>query len=46
MEVKEQAVKIQNEMESLSDATFISGYNYFVKLSKLQGLYNNMQEIG
>jgi hypothetical protein len=46
IEVKEQAAKIQNEMESISDATLVKGYNYFDKLLKLQGLYNKMQEIG
>jgi hypothetical protein len=40
---KEQASKIQNEMELISDATLVNRYNYFDKLQKLQSLYNKMQ---
>jgi hypothetical protein len=45
MEVKEQTVKIQNEIESISDVTLAKGYNYPHQLLKLQALYNKMQEI-
>ena len=46
MEVKEQTAKIQNEMESISDATLVEGYNYPDQILKLQVLYDKMQEIG
>jgi hypothetical protein len=46
MEVKEQIAKIQNEMESISDAALVEGYNYPDQILKLQVLYDKMQDIG
>ena len=46
MEVKEQTAKIQTEVESISDAKLVKGYNYPDKVLKLQVLHNKMQEIG
>ena len=46
IEVKEQTAKIQNEMESISDAALVEGYNYPDQILKLQVLYDKMQDIG